>query len=141
MSANMVVGPTKVKPLDLSAAASAVDSGERVGTSSIVRGVGVVLGWKDQTKSARPPSARSEIVARAFVMAARILALLRTISSFWSNLAMSRSEKAPTFSGSNWQNASRNAGRLRSMRAQDKPAWKVSKVSRSYMPQIGRVHV
>src|SRR5690625_7854448 len=84
MSANMVVGPTKVKPLDLSAAASAVDSGERVGTSSIVRGVGVVLGWKDQTKSARPPSARSEIVARAFVMAARILALLRTISSFRS---------------------------------------------------------
>src|SRR5690625_7559883 len=109
MSANMVVGPTKVKPLDLSAAASAVDSGERVGTSSIVRGVGVVLGWKDQTKSARPPSARGEIVARAFVMAARILALLRTISSFWSSLATPRSEKAPPLSGSNWQHASRTA--------------------------------
>ena len=55
MSANIVVGPTKTKPSRLSAAAKASDSGDFVGISSGVRGMGVESGRNDQTKAANPP--------------------------------------------------------------------------------------
>lgn len=44
MSAYMVTGPTKMKPRFFKSRASALDSGEVVGTSSAVRGRGVVAG-------------------------------------------------------------------------------------------------
>src|SRR6185312_1522660 len=72
MSANMVVGPTKRKPFRRSALDRAMDSGEVVGTSAMVVGVGVASGWKDQMKSGSPPSARSARVAEALSIVARI---------------------------------------------------------------------
>ena len=46
----MVVGPTKVNPTFLSALDSASDSGEVVGSCSVVSGAGVASGRNDQTK-------------------------------------------------------------------------------------------
>ncbi len=81
MRANIVVGPTKAKPLRLSAFESASDSGEVVGTSASVRGRGVTAGRNDQTNRARSPSgsSRRASVARALVTVASTLARLRTM--------------------------------------------------------------
>src|SRR5690554_5811770 len=88
MRAYMVVGPTKVKPFFLSAFERAIDSGEVVGTSAKVTGLGVSAGWNDQTNWARPPSSRNATVAAAFWMVAAILRRLRTMPAS----AMSRSK-------------------------------------------------
>jgi hypothetical protein len=66
----MVVGPTNVNPCLRSALQSAMDSGELVGTSAIVHGVGVMAGLNDHMKSAGPLSVRKLIVAIAFVIVA-----------------------------------------------------------------------
>ena len=56
ISACIVVGPTKVKPAFLSALESASDSGEVVGSCSVVSGAGVSAGRNDQTKLLEPAS-------------------------------------------------------------------------------------
>src|SRR5690606_36767481 len=66
--ANIVVGPTKEKPRRFSSLASAIDSGEYVGTSAINRGVGVQDGLYDRISSKSPPSARRRTVAFALTL-------------------------------------------------------------------------
>lgn len=58
ISANMVVGPTNLKPARFSALDSATDSGLCVGISARVAGCGVCCGRCDQISSDNPPAAR-----------------------------------------------------------------------------------
>src|SRR3954471_17667314 len=80
IAAYAVVGPTKAKPLAFSAFASPIDSRVVAGTaasggSRSNRGGGA----NDQNSSSSPPCSGRASTARAFVMAARTLAWLRTI--------------------------------------------------------------
>jgi hypothetical protein len=138
ISAKTVTGPTKLNPRRLSSLASASDSGERLGTSSAVRGCGVVSGRYDQISSPSPPSDRRATTARALAMAASIFRRLRTIRSSAMSRATSSSVKAATASGENPANASRKAGRLRRIVTQLSPDWNPSRTSRSNSPASSR---
>lgn len=138
MRANAEVGPTKRKPRFLSAFANAADSGIELGTSSVVRGCGVVPGRKDHTKSARPPSCRRSSVARALAIVAAIFARLRMMLASCVRRATSRSSKRATTSGSKPAKARRKFSRRRRISAQDRPAWKASRLSLSNMPRSSR---
>lgn len=110
-------------------------------TSAEVRGRGVASGWKDHTNSARPPCLRRAIVAPALVMVARIFRPLRTIPASFIRRSTSDSVYAATVSGSKSSKAARNAGRLRKMVAQDRPAWNASRLRRSYTPRSSRTGI
>src|SRR5699024_4990329 len=127
INAYMVVEPTKLKPSLRRAFDKARDSAELVGISSIVRGRGVLSGWKDQMKSADPLSRRGRVVAVALLLAARMFRWLRTMPAALHRRSASQSSKRATFSGSKSAKAVRNAGPLRKMVAHDSPAWKASK--------------
>src|SRR5690625_4340821 len=131
INAYMVVGPTKLKPSLRRAFDKARDSADLVGISLIVRGRGVLSGWKDQMKSANPPLSRSLMVAWALLMVARLFLWLRTMLESFKWRSTSESSKRATFSGSKSAKAVRKAGRLRKMVAHDSPAWKASKLKRS----------
>src|SRR5699024_3607040 len=138
MSAYMVVGPTNVKPSLRRALDRASDSDDFVGISATVCGAGVRSGRKDHTKSTRPPLSRSRRVARALVIAARILARLRTIRASAINRSTARSSYSATTSGTKSAHESWNAGRLSEIVDHENAAWKASKLMRSYMPRSSR---
>src|SRR5699024_12523641 len=98
INAYMVVGPTKLKPSLRRAFDKARDSADLVGISSIVRGRGVLSGWKDQMKSANPPLSRSLMVAWALLMVARIFLWLRTLLAYFYSRSISDSYKRTLFS-------------------------------------------
>jgi hypothetical protein len=127
MSACIVVGPTKVKPARRSAVDRARDSGDRVGTSSTVRGRGVFVGRNDQTSASSPPLRRSATVAAALVRAASIFLRFRTIPASASRRSTSSSVKAATSSATKPRNADRKAGLLFKMVSQDSPDWNASR--------------
>ena len=77
-------------------------------------------------------------MARALVIVASTLARLRTMPASAISRSTSASPNPATASGSNPANASRKAGRLRRIVAQDRPDWKASSESRSNSPRSSR---
>src|SRR5699024_12245330 len=109
----MVVGPTKLKPSLRRAFDKATDSADLVGISSIVRGRGVLTGWKDQMKSANPPLSRSLMEAWAILMVARIFLWLPTMRASFISRSTCESSKQATWYGTKMAKAARKAERWR----------------------------
>src|SRR6516225_9778191 len=94
------------------------------------------------TSSAVSPSGRPS-TARAFTIAALILARFRTMPGSAISRATSASPKAATAAGSKPAKAARKFSRLRRIVSQDSPDWNPSRHSRSKIavsPRTGRPH-